>query len=73
MSIGADGHREIAFGATQASLDLEYSPTTVFFTWSSFDEMDKVSGSGPAELLGRSPSTNPTSIEPETEEGEAVA
>ena len=35
----------------QASLDLEYSPSMVFFTWAGFDEMDKVSGSGSAELL----------------------
>jgi hypothetical protein len=51
MTIGSDGHGEIAFGAMQASLDLEYSPTTVFFTWAGFDEMDEVSGSGSAELL----------------------
>jgi hypothetical protein len=51
MTIGCDGHGEIAFGAMQAGLDLEYSPTTVFFTWSGFDEMDEVSGSGSAELL----------------------
>jgi hypothetical protein len=51
MTIGSDGHGEIAFGAMQAGLDLEYSPTTVFFTWSGFDEMDEVSGSGSAELL----------------------
>jgi len=49
--IRADGHGEIAFGAMQASLDLEYSPSTVFFTWAGFDEMDEVSGSGSAELL----------------------
>lgn len=51
MTIGSDGHGEIAFGAMQAGLDLEYSPTTVFFTWAGFDEMDEVSGSGSAELL----------------------
>ena len=51
MTIGSDGHGEIAFGAMQAGLDLEYSPTTVFFTWTGFDEMDEVSGSGSAELL----------------------
>jgi hypothetical protein len=45
MTIGSDGRGEIAFGAMQASLDLEYSPTTVFFTWAGFDEMDEVSGS----------------------------
>jgi hypothetical protein len=51
MTIRSDGHGEIAFGAMHASLDLEYSPTTVFFTWAGFDEMDEVSGSGSAELL----------------------
>ena len=51
MTIGADGHGEIAFGAMQAGLDLEYSPTMIFFTWAGFDEMDEASGSGSAELL----------------------
>lgn len=51
MTIRADGHGEIAFGAMQASLDLEYSHSMVFFTWGGFDEMDEVSGSGSAELL----------------------
>ncbi len=50
MVIGADGHGEIAFGAMQAGLDLEYSRTLVFFTWAGFDEGDQVSGSGCAEL-----------------------
>ncbi len=51
ITIRADGHGEIGFGAMQASLDLEYGPSTVFFTWAGFDEMDEVSGSGSAELL----------------------
>lgn len=50
MVIEADGHGEIAFGAMQAGLDLEYSRTLVFFTWAGFDEMEEVSGSGSAEL-----------------------
>jgi hypothetical protein len=50
MTIGADGHGEIAYGAMQASLELDYSRSTVFFTWAGFDEMDDVSGSGVAEL-----------------------
>ena len=50
MTIGADGHGEIAYGAMQASLDLEYSRSMVFFTWAGFDEMDEVTGSGSAEL-----------------------
>ena len=50
MTIRADGHGEIAFGAMQAGLDLEYSRAAVFFTWAGFDEMDEVGGSGSAEL-----------------------
>ncbi len=51
MTIGADGHGEIAFGAMQASLELEYGRSIVFFSWAGFDEMDEVNGSGSAELL----------------------
>lgn len=51
MTIRADGQGEIAFGAMQASLDLEYSRSMVFFTWVGFDEMDEITGSGSAELL----------------------
>jgi hypothetical protein len=51
ITIGAAGHGEIAFGAMEAGLDLEYSPTMVFFTWVGFEEMDEVNGSGTAELL----------------------
>jgi hypothetical protein len=50
MTIGADGHGEIAYGAMQAGLDLEYSPTMVFFTWAGFDEGDEIDGTGSAEL-----------------------
>jgi hypothetical protein len=48
--IGGAGHGEIAFGAMQASLDLEYARSAVFFTWAGIDEMDEVTGSGSAEL-----------------------
>ena len=51
ITIRADGRGEIAFGAMQAGLDLEYSRSMVFFTWEGFDEMDEVKGSGSAELL----------------------
>ena len=51
MTIGAEGHGEIAFGAMQASLELEYGRSIVFFSWAGFDEMDEVNGSGSAELL----------------------
>jgi hypothetical protein len=51
ITIGADNHGEIAFGAMAATLDLGYSPSMVFFTWAGFDEMDEISGDGHAELL----------------------
>ena len=51
MTIRADGYGEIAFGALQATLELEYSQSMVFFTWAGFDEMDEVTGSASAELL----------------------
>ena len=35
----------------QATLDVEYGPTSIAFTWIGFDEMDEVSGEGNAELL----------------------
>ena len=50
LVIQANGHGEIAYGAMQASLDLEYSRTLVYFTWEGFDEMEEVRGSGSAEL-----------------------
>jgi len=51
ITINTDGRGEIAFGAMQAGLDLEYSPSMVFFTWEGFDEMDEARGPGSAELL----------------------
>jgi hypothetical protein len=50
MAIRADGHGEIAFGAMQAGLELEYSRNLVFFTWAGFEEGDQFTGSGSAEL-----------------------
>jgi len=50
ITIGADGHGEIAFGALQAGLDIEYGISVVFFTWEGFEEMDEMRGSGSAEL-----------------------
>ena len=51
MTIGDEGHGEIAFGALQAGLDLEYSRSLVFFTWAGFEELDEANGTGNAELL----------------------
>lgn len=51
LSIDDDGHGEIAFGALQAGLDIEYARSIVFFTWAGCDEMEEINGSGSAELL----------------------
>ena len=50
-TITGHGRGEIAFGALQAGLDIEYSRSSVGFTWEGFDEMHEVSGDGSAELL----------------------
>ncbi len=50
LVVQASGHGEIAFGAMQASLDIEYGPDEIGFAWAGFDEMDEVSGAGSAEL-----------------------
>ena len=62
MTIDADGHGEIAFGALQAGLDIEYSTSVVFFTWDGFDEMAEVRSSGSANLQddGSARSSSPT-------------
>src|SRR4029450_6589312 len=46
-----NGRGEFAFGAIDATLELEYAPRIVFFNWTGFDEGDEVSGSGSAELI----------------------
>ena len=51
LDISDNGYGEIAFGALQAGLDLEYGRSIVFFTWSGLDEMDEAGGAGSAELL----------------------
>lgn len=50
LVIGSNGQGEIAFGAMQAGLDIDYGPDEIGFTWSGSDEMDEVTGSGSAEL-----------------------
>ena len=50
ITFHGDGHGEIAFGALNAALDCEYSPSIIFFTWDGFDEMDEVRGDDAAEL-----------------------
>ena len=51
LTITGQGHGEVAFGALQASLDLEYSRLSVGFTWDGCDEGDQVQGEGSAEML----------------------
>lgn len=50
LTIGNDGQGEMALGAMQASLDLQYGRSIVFFRWGGSDEGDEVTGSGSAEL-----------------------
>ena len=50
LVVRAAGQGEITFGALQASLDIDYGPDEIGFTWAGFDEMEEVSGSGSAEL-----------------------
>jgi hypothetical protein len=50
MTIDKDGTGEFAFGVVNATLDVKYGQSVVFFTWMGFDEGDEVTGSGSAEL-----------------------
>jgi hypothetical protein len=50
LTITAQGG-EIAFGAMQASLEVEYSRESIGFSWNGSDEGDQVEGEGTAELL----------------------
>ena len=50
LVIRANGDGEIAFGALQAGLDVDYGPDEIGFTWTGFDETDEISGAGSAEL-----------------------
>jgi hypothetical protein len=49
LIVRANGHGEIAFGAMQASLDVDYGADEIGFTWAGFDGMTEVSGAGSAE------------------------
>jgi len=50
LEVGKSGRGEFAFGAVNATMELEYSRSIVFFRWSGFDEGDEVAGNGSAEL-----------------------
>jgi hypothetical protein len=42
---------EIAFGAMEAGLEVEYARDSIGFSWAGSDEGDQVEGEGTAELL----------------------
>jgi hypothetical protein len=50
LVVRANSDGEIAFGAMQASPDVDYGPDEIGFTWAGFDEGTEVSGAGSAEL-----------------------
>jgi hypothetical protein len=50
ITFNKDGRGEFAFGALDATMELEYARRTVFFTWTGFDEGDEISGTGSADL-----------------------
>jgi hypothetical protein len=50
LEIADNGWAEFAFGAVEATAELEYGRTIVFFRWTGFDEGDEISGDGSAEL-----------------------
>ena len=47
LEIADNGWAEFAFGAVEATAELE---SIVFFRWTGFDEGDEISGDGSAEL-----------------------
>ena len=50
LIVRANGDGEITFGAMQASLDIDYGPDEIGFTWAGSDEGTQISGAGSAEL-----------------------
>ena len=50
ITFNDDGRGEFAFGCVNATMELEYSCTNIFFEWVGSDEGDEVAGSGVAEL-----------------------
>jgi hypothetical protein len=55
LTITAQGG-EIAFGALEAGLEVEYARDSIGFCWAGCDEGDEVEGEGTAELLDAAPS-----------------
>jgi hypothetical protein len=50
ITFDKDGRGEFAFGALDATMELEYARRTIFFTWAGFDEGDEITGTGSADL-----------------------
>jgi hypothetical protein len=50
ITFSKNGRGEFAFGALNATMELEYAHRTVFFKWSGFDEGDEINGTGSADL-----------------------
>ena len=50
LTITAQGG-EVAFGALQAGLEVEYARDSIGFRWAGSDEGDQVEGEGTADLL----------------------
>ena len=50
VTFGQDGRGEFAFGAINATMELEYARRFIFFSWAGFDEGDEMTGSGSADL-----------------------
>ena len=51
LTITDQGQGEIAFGALQAGLEVEYARDSIGFRWAGCEEGDQVEGKGTAELL----------------------
>ena len=62
ITITDHGHGEIAFGALQAGLDIEYSRSSIGFTWQASMKWKKSQATGPpnCSTTARSRSTSPT-------------
>ena len=52
MAVPANSHGENRFGTKQASLDIEYGPDEIGFTWAGLDEITDVSGAGSTDFQG---------------------
>jgi hypothetical protein len=50
IAFARNGRGEFAFGAVNATVELEYASRIVFFRSSGFDEGHEIAGSGSAEL-----------------------